>query len=534
MKKLISFILVVLLFFTFVQTFTEGAKAKVFPTLISKFNGEINIIYVEDQAIMIGTEKGLYVSQDHGKSFKEKNNGIGDEIEITDIKLINGTFYIGTNGKGLFSGTLDSKNWVSENSRVDCPTISSIYYDSNTFYVASHCTGFYVSFDNGNTFKTLNSGLSSIETTAFYKVDNNRFYLGTEDGLYYASSINSSTTWRRILKDCSVTSIGYINSMLFIGTNIGLFKGDSSNNFIKTDVIGGNPFITKIESIQERLVFSVLGFGVFATVDGLNFYKISSEELSSTTAITISKTSKAIFLGDSSGNLYIIDLSKPLLLFSEKVNLGSFPKGYQIKGSFPVVSFGFDSFSGNVSAPSFFTFQNKSFSGSTTLSFLIKTDSLSPQTYNIPLKISANGNEETIYISFIITETKNIKIKLKIDSYDAYINDQLFTMDAKPFIDKTSSRTLVPIRFISEAFGAEVSWDATTKKVTVNLVSTKIEMWIEKKIAKINGKEVTLDVSPQIVPPGRTFVPIRFISEAFGAEVIWDGVKREITINYTP
>ena len=56
-------------------------------------------------------------------------------------------------------------------------------------------------------------------------------------------------------------------------------------------------------------------------------------------------------------------------------------------------------------------------------------------------------------------------------------------------------------------------------------------MQIGKKSATVNGKEVVLDVAPFIVN-GRTLVPIRFISETFGAQVNWDGNTKTVTIVY--
>ncbi len=49
------------------------------------------------------------------------------------------------------------------------------------------------------------------------------------------------------------------------------------------------------------------------------------------------------------------------------------------------------------------------------------------------------------------------------------------------------------------------------------------------KIAKVGNREITVDPPPQILN-GRTMVPIRFISDTFGAETQWDGTQRKVTI----
>jgi hypothetical protein len=90
---------------------------------------------------------------------------------------------------------------------------------------------------------------------------------------------------------------------------------------------------------------------------------------------------------------------------------------------------------------------------------------------------------------------------------------------------------MVPIRFISEAFGAEVQWDSETRTVRIYFerTFTRVTLQINNTIARINDKIVTLDAPPTIIN-GRTMVPIRFISEAFGATVDWDNATRTVTI----
>ena len=94
-----------------------------------------------------------------------------------------------------------------------------------------------------------------------------------------------------------------------------------------------------------------------------------------------------------------------------------------------------------------------------------------------------------------------------------------------------NGRTMVPLRFVGEAFGAGFTYDPVFKIIDINFGSDKIKMQIGKDVAFVNGKEIKLDVAPYIVN-GRTLVPIRFISETFGAEVIWDSTTKTVTIIY--
>lgn len=93
-----------------------------------------------------------------------------------------------------------------------------------------------------------------------------------------------------------------------------------------------------------------------------------------------------------------------------------------------------------------------------------------------------------------------------------------------------SGTTLVPIRDIFQALGAEVYWDEKTQTITAIKGSTTAKLQIGSKTAYRNGIPVTLQVPGQ-VSNGKAIVPLRFVSEALGTEVNWDGATQTITIN---
>jgi N-acetylmuramoyl-L-alanine amidase len=96
-------------------------------------------------------------------------------------------------------------------------------------------------------------------------------------------------------------------------------------------------------------------------------------------------------------------------------------------------------------------------------------------------------------------------------------------------------RMLVPIRHISEPLGAEVGWDGKERKVTITLHGHVVEMWIDNPVGKVDGKEYNMPsgVPPQIIN-NRTMVPLRFVAEALGAEVAWDFYYKKAIIRYLP
>jgi hypothetical protein len=91
-------------------------------------------------------------------------------------------------------------------------------------------------------------------------------------------------------------------------------------------------------------------------------------------------------------------------------------------------------------------------------------------------------------------------------------------------------RTLVPMRDIFEALGASVKWDAYTQGITATRATTTVKMQMGRPSAQLNGQTIRLDQAPLMVN-GRTMVPLRFVSEAMGAQVGWDNRLQLVSIS---
>ena len=90
-------------------------------------------------------------------------------------------------------------------------------------------------------------------------------------------------------------------------------------------------------------------------------------------------------------------------------------------------------------------------------------------------------------------------------------------------------RTMVPVRAIFEAVGAEVNWDSDTKTVTGIKGDTTVEMTVDSRTEFINGEAVEMDAAP-VVTEGRTLAPARYVAEAFGCSVEWDAENKAVNI----
>lgn len=145
------------------------------------------------------------------------------------------------------------------------------------------------------------------------------------------------------------------------------------------------------------------------------------------------------------------------------------------------------------------------------------------------VNIESNGGKYDLPVHAVFKKYEATVIILFIGKQTAFKNNVPILLDVPPQIYK--GRTIVPLRFISESFGAEVSWEAETSTIRIYypILNIYITLQINNTTARIDKKVVKLDIPPMIVQ-GRTLIPLRFISEAFGAQVDWDSIEQKITI----
>ena len=117
---------------------------------------------------------------------------------------------------------------------------------------------------------------------------------------------------------------------------------------------------------------------------------------------------------------------------------------------------------------------------------------------------------------------------VKDDTIGVIVYGSKVKFDQEPFIE--DGRTLVPLRAIFEALGATVEWDEKTSTVKANGNNVEIELQIGSKEMKVGNEVKILDV-PAKIAGGRTMVPVRAISEAFGCNVEWDAETRTVIVS---
>lgn len=137
-------------------------------------------------------------------------------------------------------------------------------------------------------------------------------------------------------------------------------------------------------------------------------------------------------------------------------------------------------------------------------------------------------SEKSNEVSAMLAVAGKKIIRMTIGQAQYSNNEAAYQMDVAPYI--RSSRTYLPVRFVAESLGATVDWDSKTKTATITGKNgTVLILKIGSVYMTKNGTRVQMDVAPEI-KSSRTMLPVRWVAEALGATVGWDGKHKQVTI----
>lgn len=144
-------------------------------------------------------------------------------------------------------------------------------------------------------------------------------------------------------------------------------------------------------------------------------------------------------------------------------------------------------------------------------------------------QIPSDAGKEDITTPGITNENLLNKVILTLNSKTALVDGEAVELLTAPVVIENT--TLLPLRFVADqVVGANVVWDSKTKTVTITKDGTEVVVTIGSKIAKVDGLDLELLVAPRI-DNDTTLVPLRFISEAFNISVDYNGETKTITLD---
>lgn len=157
-------------------------------------------------------------------------------------------------------------------------------------------------------------------------------------------------------------------------------------------------------------------------------------------------------------------------------------------------------------------------SGSSTVVFVVGIDNL----YRIEYQKSKPNQDP---VSAIPNKVAIIKFMVGRNAYT--VGERANGMDATPYIE--NGRAYVPVRYLGNALGAETKWEEGTQTVTLYKGNIEVNLVLNSNKIMINGQNKEIDVAA-VERNRRTYLPARFVAEAFGYQVMWDEKLQTVSI----
>jgi len=523
------------------QTGDGFVMLKTFPATVTA----IGVLNGATPAIVVATQNaGIYSMSGTSTAFRKLPAQM-DLMRVTSIAVLEvDRWLIGTDGDGLWLVT-DGGTSFDRVTTLDCTRVARIVQDTrnaNALFIPSLCTGLHYSNDRGVTWNTVGKGITSFLVSDVVRLDGDRLAVATQDAGVFASANNGASY---VKTPCPIKNV---SSLAWSAATRTLFAAGGMSVAITTDAgthwtsLPSPGTVTSLAALPSGAVLAgTAQHGAIRWDAASRMWRDVAQGVGVTSAATMALAGTTLLIGGSTGALARADLSEPTAAVApEALNLGSIPVNQARSTTFAIMNLGAGSLDWRIeSVPGYVAVTPQTGSGNATVTVRVEGDSLGKGPYQSLLKVVTSGGDQVLTLHFSVADAAPVRIALTVAKTTATVGGVTVKLDAAPYIDKASGRTMVPMRFIGEAFGATVTWDAPTRRVFVetkgslNHKPLLMIMTIGSKKATANGKAVTLDVAPAIVA-GRTFVPLRVISETLGAQVSWSGATRMVSIEYMP
>ncbi|MBP7732711.1 MAG: PQQ-binding-like beta-propeller repeat protein [Caldisericia bacterium] len=548
-------------------------------------SGQINFKYqnkypfscapsLSEGKLIVGDDKGIIQCMDTKSSKILWKN----DTSATDIV---GGFSISNNK--IFFGSFDNHVYCLElatgkliwQKRVDGWVQSPpLIIDNIAYFQIRHTRLIGYTIDNGEYFNEYEYQPSKSETIA----SGNTILLGSNRRIEAINSQNLEQSWYYEFVDEQVASISMGSGYLLIGTSLGRiyqFKtgpvlGLSTKN-IDIDIIKGSPdksFSFAITNLRQDKWMTSLEGDVSASSNWL-YVEEPLFKLTNNKAVEIKVLVFAQNLGNpgtyndeltiSSNGGYakipiivrFIDPNPPKACFDKNaIDMGAMQVGTYKKTTLQVTNCGKSKLKIDIEIHSLGDWlvssrksaeiaENKS----EDIILTAKGDNLTATkgedcTYNAVVLISTNADQEPISIP-VSVRCYGIPIpttiNIQIGSPTVRINSDILEFNPPSYISK--SRTMVPLRLIGEAFFANVEWIADARTIMISSCTQQARFVIGSDIVELITNEgiveKQIDVPPELVN-GRTFIPIRAVSDILGGKTAWEPTTKTVTITYEP
>jgi len=180
-------------------------------------NTVVHVIMEWNDTLCAGTEDGVYISSNYGANWTASNTGMVGQ-KVNSLLLTKQGLYAGTDAGGIFFTNSLNTSWITKNNGITNLKIKSLAIQNSRLLAGSYGAGLFVSDDNGNTWSVHNAGLVSW-FIRYILVNDNRIFISSD--MNFCVSNNSGNSWSVLTTPFGATVLCGIasNDTLLVGTD---------------------------------------------------------------------------------------------------------------------------------------------------------------------------------------------------------------------------------------------------------------------------------------------------------------------------
>ncbi len=442
---------------------------KTFPaavTAIGTLNGATPVIVVATK------NAGIYSMSGTSTVFRKLPAQM-DLMKVTSIAVLEpDRWLVGTDGDGLWLVKGEGTSFERVTT-LDCTRVARVVpdpRDADKLFLASLCTGLHISTDKGVTWKSGYAGITSFVLTDVTRMDGDRIAVSSEDSGVFVSA-NNGTLYVKTpcpIKNASSLAWDAATRMLFAaGGSTVATTADAGAHWTSLPSPGT---VTSLVALPSGAVLAgTAQRGVLRWDAATKSWRDVAQGSGVTSASAMIRTGTTLLVGGSTGALARADLSLPVVaVASSALDLGSIPVNQARSVTFTLTNLGVGTLDWRIeNVPGYVTVTPQTGTGNGAVTVRVEGDSLGKGPYQSLLKVVTSGGDQTLTLRFSIADAASVSIGLTVGKATATVGEVTVKLDAAPYIDKASGRTMVPMRFVGEAFGAVVTWDPGTRRVFV-------------------------------------------------------------------
>lgn len=276
----------------FIST-NNGIKWKIINTGLTE---SVLSFAIKDKALFAGTRYGVFLSNDTGNNWVDKNEGLSSwnfrSFAIAIDKIFTGS------SDGVYLTTDNGDTWTAKNKEKLYFGVLTMIVDESNIFAGTDEGGVFLTTNNGNSWTTKNIGLNNTYISSLF-INESKIFAGTGNGVFVSE--NKGNNWiPKGLSEISINCLISNGKNIFAGTNIGVFLTTNNGNEWVPKGLNGKS-VSSLLIYDNKVLAATYGEGIYQSTNNGNDWSSKNKGLINQYVYSLIINNGDVFAGTDGG-----------------------------------------------------------------------------------------------------------------------------------------------------------------------------------------------------------------------------------------